>query len=132
MGVTRIYRLLAFVLLVKDMVMASPATRLIAPVIGMLNVYSVGAVVSVKLLRAVDPIVLTGDRSGVDGKVRECYSEFLGDLRKICRQWLADRLAVGPVVHDAANTLLCREPDIVFEQLPGYIDLGRQFKHPHL
>jgi hypothetical protein len=60
------------------------------------------------------------------------HPEFLGNLRKVGRQRLAHCLTVGSVVHDAANTLFSREPNIVLEQLPGYIDLGCQLEHPHL
>lgn len=64
--------------------------------------------------------------------MHESHAEFLRNLCKIRRQWLSHRLIVSPVVHDAAKTLFGHEVQILFKQLPGNIDLGRQFERPYL
>ena len=76
--------------------------------------------------------VLPGDRTGIDGEMHECHPEFLRNPCKIRRRWLADRLTVTPVAHNAANTLFGHESQVTLKQLPGNIDLGREFEHSYL
>ena len=64
--------------------------------------------------------------------MRESHPELIGYPGKIVRQWLPWRLAIKPVVHDAANPLFGQQPYIAFKQLPTREDLGRQFQYSYL
>jgi len=60
------------------------------------------------------------------------HPELLGNGREIRRQRLSDRLTIRPVVHDAANTLVGHEPQVLFEQLSANVNLGSQLECPYL
>ena len=53
-------------------------------------------------------------------------------FRKLRRRRLPLRLVVRPRIDDTADALLCQQLQVGFEQLPGGVDLGCQFEHPHL
>jgi len=59
--------------------------------------------------------VVGADGYGIDGESHECHPQRLGGLCEMCRRGLPGRLAIVPVVHDAADALLDREPEIRLE-----------------
>ena len=74
-----------------------------------------------------------------DQGLPEAAVQYMGILYNAVRSgWMApitgdvQRLIGRPVVHDAAHILLGDQLQVLFEQLPGHIDLGRQFEHAHL